>query len=350
MDEISTRKKSDSKKKIKETTVTTTTSSVNDTSISDLEKKKNKKKKEKEDTSYVIEEDDLLEITPLRINGVHCPPPNSGLHIVASVTFFDGYTFRQFFEFLKQSVQSSPLYFSKRGILIDKGNELGTFNCETFFDKDQLTEYFVDENHWNSPDNKCHIVNINFKKLFVFVKKISKKESFCLCMYREKPFEIFVSCFGGTNKGNAYIGADNYLDTLKYEIEDGFSKTDEPNIKIPLCEFSNACKEAGSLNSDHCFIKCTENGLKIICNDILKESGKDYSWGDTDTKNNTKTYYTTKVKTSVLKGLNKLINFNSRGVISIYCKMNGIIRAETTLGTFGTSTLHIIENGKYSCE
>lgn len=317
-------------------------SSKDDTEKSEVTERRGRKKKvEIEKTVDTDVDEDQSEVAPLRkgLGAKQIAPP--GYNILVSVTVHNGYDFRQFYEFLNQSVDTSslPLYFSKDGIFINKGNGLETFNCDAFFDKNQLIEYFVDDKRWNDPENQCHVVNVNFKKLYNYIKKISKKESFCLCQYVERQNEIYLSSYGGKSKGFNVLRTELITNNSKYDIKDNVLENSEPNVKIPASDFSNACKEATTSGSETCIIKCSSEGMRIMFSDNLKEVNRYYEWGDFDSRS----FYSTKVKKSLLKGLVKTGNFNSIGIISICCGVDGIVRLETNIGSFGNATMHIIE-------
>ena len=272
-----------------------------------------------------------------------------GYNIVASITFNDGYTLRQQFEFFKHTVTCAPMMFTKKGLAMSRGNVERTFVCETFIDSDELLEYYVDENRWNTPEDECHIINLDLKEFYESIKSVTKKESICICQYAEIPNAVFITTYGGnkTNDGCDYIMTEPFTnETYNMDNEDA---EDLPIAKVTLTAFSSACQKASKKNCQFSVFKTSKNFVTMVSGNETGTNSKIARWG-TKTKDNGKktklnilNTYTTRVSTKILRGLVKIANFNTNGIVRIYSKMDGLIRLETRLGSFGVTRIYLLD-------
>jgi hypothetical protein len=296
------------------------------------------------------DEEDIIygNIVPLKIGHTQVSP-SENYHIVASVIFHDGYSLRQQYEFLKSASgrAAAPLQFKRNGILLETGNVDGTLVSKTFFNSEDLIEYSVNEEYWNNPDKQCHIININLKNFYEKIRKITKKESVCLCQYHERPDIVFMKRYGGKNP-DAYttLKTERY-DEIRYNIEDGTEVDKKPNVKVTLSAFTAACLGAANSDRQTSKFKCGPEGVRILSSNNLGTSTTTDYWGSFRAKS---TYYYTTVDTSIFKSLAKITNYNNNGIVKIYSKGDGIVRIETNLGSMAQTTIHVVDKKLLSGE
>ena len=326
---------------------TKTDSSDSDTSVVVSSKKKSKKLKknkyveEENDIEEVIYEEDDDEVIQSRTEIFRNPK----IRVAAYAVFYDGYSMRQFFEFCKGSVTSVPLCWTKKGIFINVGNMVGkkksSFVLKTFIDKNELEDYYVDENCWNCPDEKAHIIVPDQKELNLLLKSVTKNISFVLYQYENRPDRIILKFYGDkTNDGNDFVKTTEFKNQI-YNVEDGIAKDALPNCKIPLSAFSNACEKSSKLGFSH--FKCFPTGLYLISSNMstYKAGTKNSKWGSilgVDKKN----FFVTKIGQQPLKNFKKLGALNPKGIIKIFSKGNGIMRFQLKM-TIMNMTIFIID-------
>jgi hypothetical protein len=311
-------------------------------SIEEREEKEEEKEEEEEAEAEDRDEDFIYDsIVPVKV-GFTQVSPSDNYHIVVSIIFHDGYSLRQQYEFLKTAVgrSSAPLKCGRNGVLLESGNVEGTLVSSTLFRSDNLIEYTVNEQYWNSPETECHIMNINLKIFYEKIRKITKKESVCLCQYYERPDIVFMKKYGGKNPDHyTTLKTEDYT-PVRYNIEDGTEADKKPNVKVTLSAFTSACLGAANSDTQTSKFKCGPEGVRIISGNNLGTSSTTDYWGSF--RANSKYYYTT-VDTTIFKSLTKITNYNNNGIVKIYCKGDGIVRLEANLGSMAETVIHVVD-------
>lgn len=267
---------------------------------------------------------------------------NPDLEKIIEAEIYDGFRFRQLFEHLKKAVTVAPLFFMKNGILIERGNESRSLISSSFIYEDNLINYHVNSKYLANK-NKYHAVNVNLLDFYQKIHNIKKKESLKLIQYKNFEQFLIIKIYGG--KGSDSIDAvriENF-EPIIYQIDDGTSEDDKPNVKVPLPEFSSCCIKSAKSSSSH--FKCYSDQVNLISNNSSKTSYRITPWGKKH-KNEEDESFITGVSSQDLLALAKFGDFIDGGSVQIYCKGSGIIKFKTKLGSLGETSVYLIDNKK----
>ena len=290
----------------------------------------------------------------------HTPMYNHpSLHIVVMANFNDGYTLRQQFEFYKCALTCTPMFFTEEGINITRGNGGGngpTLIVSTKMRAKHLFDYSVDTTRWNWPENKCHVVNVNLADFHQNIKSVAMKEGVRMFQYAEYPQILIIQPYGGNKNSAGHITVrTEKFENLTYDIDDGSTSSDKPNVKVPLPLFCTACANVARVKYPFALLKVYPRGAHLLGGTETGSSSRNSHWGDCTGivesksrlavrgKAQTPIVYTTKIPPAVVKALVKIANFNKGGLVEIYGNGDCVVRIETPIGHYGLATIHLIE-------
>lgn len=279
---------------------------------------------------------------------------NPTFHIVARADFVDGYTFRQQWEFYKQSLSCAPMFFTENGVSIRRGNGTTTLIVDTLMRDDDLMDHYVDKTRWNWKD--CHVINVNLKDFHGHIKSVAMKESVRIYQYAEYPELVFIQLYGGNKNSNGYITVrTEKFEPIDYHIDDGSKETDKPNVKVPLAMFCTACGNVARVKFPYAVLRVYPKGAHLMAGNEIGTSSRNAHWGDCSgivesksrlaVKGKTKTpvVYSTKIPLDVVKAMVKMTNFNKGGLLSIYGNGDGVVRLQTPVGHYAAARIHLHE-------
>lgn len=281
--------------------------------------------------------------------------------IVVSFDIFDGYTFRQLFEFYKSCLTSAPIFVYKDGFRTIRGNSKVSIVINSFIKKDNILKYSVDTELFNHKMHDTHIINMDLDDLCVKLKNIPKQGAVRLFQYEESDC-VYCQIYGGskTNDGLMAIKLEPY-DRQTYEIDDEILPEHEPNAKVPLSYFCSGCESSIKSKCKKTELQCFPNMINCVISKETNPHSNNIMWRNftspsieslysqeytkikTDVESSGGSIYTVNIEAALLKPLSKLLNFNSKGIIKMYCQTDGIIKFCLDLGTMGEIVIHIID-------
>ena len=303
-----------------------------------------KRKKEHSPKAYDDEEDEedgeddfYDSIVPRTDGSTIIPHPNYTLQLGA--IFNNGYIFRKSVEYFDKNLTSAPFHFTKKGIVVENCNSLETCVIKAFFDKDEILEYYIHQLPDKDDEDIVYVLNVNLKELFEKIKSITNKTKIYICKYNELPDKVFLGFHGGTVNNRFEI-----MKTEDYEINNCDMGDDkhikpEPNVKMPINDFTDICKRA--LKTGSSSFKCGPNSLRIV-NDSLTSTDKCLGKWGLDKPGTKK--YTTKIKNSMLSsGIVKMYSLNPNGTVRIYSYRKGMIKIESKISSIGQIFTYLLD-------
>ena len=160
--------------------------------------------------------------------------------------------------------------------------------------------------------------------------------------------------YNGNKNGEGIITiATEPCEDLTYKFDIDFKQPkNKPNCKVSLAEFCNTCSHIFRLKTGG-ILKCSSNEAKLIANTQMSDLRVDKLWRimnsddlTSGTTNNQEDCFTVTIQNDILKGLAKINNLNTNGIILFYCEVDGLVRLVTRIAGFGTMTLYIVDPGE----
>lgn len=277
-------------------------------------------------------------------------------HIVAAAEFFDGYTFRQQIEFCKVALSCLPMVFTSDGIRIIRGNGDNSLVASIFMREKDLTHFYVDKKYYNSKALNAHVMSVNLAEFHSHIKATAKKDGFRIWQYAEYPDIVLCQLYGGnknSDSGHIIVRTEKY-DHLTYSFVDSIKVTDSPNAKVPLASFCNACNNIVRVKYHIAKLEVYPKGAHLMGGNETRSSSRNAQWGDCSMVKKSRfistnkapepvQVFTTTISLPVVKALVKMANFNTGGVVRIYCKDDGLVRLEVSIGCYAEICCYVRE-------
>jgi hypothetical protein len=269
-----------------------------------------------------------------------------------------GYILRQNYEFCKQALTEAPMSCSEDYISITRSNGDNTLvNSDKIYAK-KLVNYYVNKSLWNCPEERSHHINYDLKEFYGHIKSVAKKQGIRLYQYKQWPDTLFGQIYGGSKTSHGHFSIKTQkFNLVKYNIEDGYTPGDKPNVKIPLAAFCGACSEVYKHNYPNALIKCFPKGAILMG---ISQTGSSLcveEWGDCSIIAPIKSrlsvnkvnpakqgFFVATVKPDLVKSISKLNNLCVDGIISVFSVQNGLIRLEIDIGVIGEKVIHLIDS------
>lgn len=268
----------------------------------------------------------------------------------------DGYSFRNLIEYLKSTNTGGHFIFSREGISYQQ-SESNNFllNDVVLYGKSML-RYKFDSEH-ELP------LGISFPEFRIMIAKVQPKEGFR--WYKKTDDENMSHCniistSDRSNRISSSFIRDVEIPICNYTYISYKRNLDNPNVQCYLSEFVKICKNLSSYKTDFIMIKGynhsalfsairegkvigqTENiGMPI---DTLSPIDKGGKTGDRVTLRigNPEIHEIT-VPGSIFKSFGKMNNI-CKGIVSFYFEPDLPIRIVTSIGNYGSLTIHLRGN------
>jgi len=248
---------------------------------------------------------------------------------------------------------------------------------------EDLTCFFVNEKYVNIPNTRqnilsssetasskimspavqewVHIINVDTSDLVEHVKSVSKKDSLIISQRVSKPEVIQLQCCGNkTDGGIVTIRTRNYTPVSYNIVEANRRPTTCPNVTIQLSKFCNCLLSLVKSRFSKIFMKIYPEGITIIGTSQTGSSSRSATFGrivsllqphqsvgmsssDSMTPLTTP-YHQINLSVQSVSSLIKMINFNSDGIVRIYCTTNTMARIETPIGCFGSMRVYVLDS------
>jgi hypothetical protein len=274
-------------------------------------------------------------------------PCTSDRNLLLCVEFTDGYTFRQFIEFTRRSVDQVCFIFDETKIWTSRGNETKTLIINSLFRREDLTKCYVNPELVNNknpvdPSKWFHIVNPNLPQFYSHIKNIGKKEGVRIIQFASVPNYIFLQFFNGKSK-NSWVNVKIEPYThLQYDIKEvDVRHTRNPNICISLTQFCEAIVATRGKYMKS-VLRSYDTGAQIFVESDVGKSGRFSEWGDI-CESEVKSYHDIRLDQTILASLCKIANFNNGGIVRIYSSMDRLVRLEIPIGCYGVIHIYIID-------
>lgn len=264
--------------------------------------------------------------------------------IIFYAYFTDGYALRQYFEFLRQSVQTAPLFVTAKDIRISAGNDRKTLQTSCVLRRCDLTRFCFNIAHASHRDAKTpyHAINYDLISLYGLIKTVAKKESVAICQHIAHPNFLFVLTGDRSSMRTSYIRT---LDSepTSYGVRDlDQIPSDCPNVTIPLSEWSGLMNDLGKTGSHFSSFKCYSRGMYI---GSVSSNGcglTQDSWGDISSGSDPHQSVDVPVTKDIVKALGKTLHFHDKGIVRVYARSDGLIRHEIPLSAYGLVTIYVM--------
>lgn len=259
--------------------------------------------------------------------------------------FADGYSFRQYYEFLRQSVGTAPLFVTGKDIRISTGNDRKTLQTSCIFRGCDLTRYHfnvANASHRDAKPTPYHVVNYDLVTLYGLVKTIGKKDSVAICQHIAYPNFLFVLTGSRTSMRTNYIVTLDSIPT-SYQVKDlDQIPSDCPNVTIPLSEWSDLMDILGKTGSHFANFRCYSKGMYIGSASSNGCGLTQDSWGDISSGGDPQQSVDVPVAKDVVKALGKTSNFHDKGIVRVYARSDGFIRHEIPLAAYALVTIYLM--------
>lgn len=304
------------------------------------------------------------------------------------VEFKSGYIFRQFVEFTKRVSKELPLAFTRRGISTAYCSVTRQMIANAIVRAEDLTYFYVNEKYVNLPapsshhfhqqqqpvsfsssqsssavvpqhnqvsQEWIHIINIDTVDLVEHVKSVSKKDSLIISQRLSKPDVIQIQCCGNkTDGGIVTIRTRNYTPVSYNIVEANRRPTTCPNVTIQLSKFCNCLLSLVKSRFSKIFMRIYSEGVTIIGTSqsgsrsatfgrISNPSSSSSQNDSVSAPQASSLYNQINLSIQSVSALIKMMNFNTDGVVRIYCSTNTMARIETSIGCFGNMRVYVLD-------
>jgi len=319
-----------------------------------------------EDTDSIPDHDRTNIIYEHAVSSTSKPPK-----FVFMIDCLDGYSLRQLMEIIKLSLTSCPLFLSKEGIIIQRGNGVKTVILSAELFHHNFACYHLDPELVNYPGDESseyyHIICPNIIKLREAIRSVARKEGIRIYQYEGDPF-IYIQVYGGTKNAEgcgAVVPLEPY-EPIDYVLDEYRQPFTEPNCKIPLAEFCGFCSVIAKYRGVHYVeFRTYLKGVWIMSMDSSHRVLSDKKWGDCDDSHRVpivipggpriifhgpsltdeaSSYYSIKVPLETIKALAKMTNLVVNGLLRIFAEHNKLLRLQTHINYYGPLTFYLRES------
>ena len=265
-------------------------------------------------------------------------------NLIFCLDITDGYSFRQMIDFYKTNTSAIPFIINKNFLSIKSGNGLNTMLIDTIIYRDNILKYYVNEKYFNDKENNSHNIMPELAEFYIYINSIQKQGSIKIFQYYEEQEYIYGQIYGGfkNNNGIFKIKLDKFT-LLNYNFIDNIQENDFPNAKVSLTSFCNACETCIKIKKNDILLKCFQNSVNFSIKKESYDAVENIIWySDNCIESELEETECFNIKiNNMIKNLSKLKNFNSKGIIKIYCKCDKVLRLDFNTGIIGITSIYI---------
>lgn len=285
--------------------------------------------------------------------------------IIFYVEFLDGHSFKQYYEFYSQTLPSAPLLFTKDKIIICYGSGDNEIFVNTEIKTDNLIAYVFNPKYVSHPNGDddlkepYHLVNIKIREMKEAIKSISRKEGIRIIQYHGlneihiQPYGANVSC------GHVAVKTESLAHRKNFDFSGFKQDINEPNCKLPLLSFCDACKNIGRIKDvSKAVISCYPKGVKLDATGETGITNRYAQWGYCEVQNliklatggnivirsnNTNNVFSVGISRNNTKAFDKLSGLAKGVIMKVYCEMNGVVRLIIKFNYYSEMTIFLLD-------
>jgi hypothetical protein len=255
---------------------------------------------------------------------------------IFEITFVDGYTFRQLFEFIKIGSFEAPILIYEDRLVIESSNGDETLYFQYTIKSKNLIEYNTKIQYFNDKSRNRHIVLFDLSEFQLQIKSISKKEGLKIFQYADCEDFFFLQPVGGNKSNSSGLTIKTKKGEIKsYELQN-ISSSSLCKI-ISLSSFCHSTINISRSKYTSAIFNIYSDGFSIISGNSIKSTSQENSWGIC----NGKPLYVINIKKDIIKALSKTSNFDPSGIIRVYGLSNNLLCFAIPLSCYGKVIIYI---------
>ncbi|PCJ29226.1 MAG: hypothetical protein COA94_02085 [Rickettsiales bacterium] len=251
-----------------------------------------------------------------------------------SVTFFDGYSFRNMVEYIRSGNKVGYFIFSKTLITYIEQDNTGIVLNKITIKTDELVEYVCNS---ETPI----YVGLNFDELRSFTKPIKKKDSIKLYKIKNKP-TVYIEVLSGSNSHRtenvASIRISNIEKNVVYTLPE--STNSKASCVISSTNFSLMCSGMSTIKSGFVEITNYSKGMKFKACVGTGLSERLTTFGIINEEDRV-SESDLQISMLTIKYLSKLPTLCNTGTMKLYTNLVGCLLIRSHIGTFGEIDVYI---------